>query len=172
MMNKAEIENQIRTLTETMYETGYTRGLKERKEDDQDYKDGLEDGRMEAWETAKKIMLPSTDGGISAYDLDNMFKYSGNEFNILINYSASDAIKKIKKYEEKLIPNIYDEVIIRSKGSFYENDKAIVLDIDNDDITVLLPDRKTRVFKVDVLERTDKSFSTLPELFEYLKGDK
>lgn len=150
----------------------YNRGFEDGRRATIVYDDGYKKGLNDAWEAAKKIMLPSTKGGIPTYDLEDIFKYKGNEFNVLVNYSASDAIEKIKKYEEKLMPNIYDEVIIRSKGSFYENDKAIVLDVDNDDITVLLPDRKTGLYKVNALEITGKSFPNLPELFEYLKGDK
>ena len=99
MMNKAEIENQMRNLTEIMYEIGYARGLKERKEEDQDYKDGLEDGRMEAWEAAKKIVLGTDDGGLTDAEIKTIFNKTF--VGVLVENTATEVVAKIQEYEEK-----------------------------------------------------------------------
>jgi hypothetical protein len=99
MMNKAEIENKIHNLVGIMYETGYARGLKERKEDDQDYKDGLEDGRMEAWEAANKIILGNTNGGLTDAEIKKIFNKTF--VGVLVENTATEVITKIREYEKK-----------------------------------------------------------------------
>lgn len=142
----------------------YNRGFEDGRRATIVYDDGYKKGLNDAWEAAKKICK------LTGKEVETLFPNSREI--VLFDYTPSEAIKILEEYKKKSILNIYDEVIIRSKGSFYENDKAIVLDVDNDDITVLLPDRKTGLYKVNALEITGKSFPNLPELFEYLKGDK
>lgn len=98
MMDKAEIENKMHNLIGIMYETGYSRGLKERKEEDQDYKDGLEDGRMEAWEAAKKIILGTDDGGLTDAEIKKIFDKTF--VGVLVENTATEVITKIREYEE------------------------------------------------------------------------
>ena len=95
-MNKVEIENQMHNLIGIMYETGYSRGLKERKEDDQDYKDGLEDGKILIWQFIGKL------GKLTIGESRKIFgdKYD-NFYKITYDYSPSEFIAKIKEYEKK-----------------------------------------------------------------------
>lgn len=82
---------------------------------DEAYKKGVNDGSLDikiriegayqkglsdAWEAAKKIVLSTDEGGLSVHDL---FKIFGNDASryALKNYSVSEAIKKIKEYEEE-----------------------------------------------------------------------
>lgn len=58
---------------------------------DIDYKDGLEDGRMEAWECAKKIYKMTAEEVIAIF----------GGCSLWVEYSASEAIAKIKEYEDK-----------------------------------------------------------------------
>lgn len=93
------IEQQIHDFAEQMYTAGYEDGWRKRNDDDQDYKDGLADGMIEAWECAKKLMLSTEDGGIDPQKVEEIFGYS--YYYVLQNDSASEAIAKIKEYEEK-----------------------------------------------------------------------
>ena len=72
----------------------YQRGLSEGN--DIGYKDGVKDGRNEAWETARKIVTWPDRSLINSdtFDLD-----PGE--SIFAKYSASEAIAKLKAYEEK-----------------------------------------------------------------------
>ncbi len=78
-------------------EESYQRGLSEGN--DIGYKDGVIDGRNEAWEAARKIIrMPEGD-------LLNIFTecYSAvcTALQVLLKYDASEAIAKLKAYEEK-----------------------------------------------------------------------
>lgn len=59
------------------------------------YQKGLDD----AWACARKIMLNESDGGLPIKELDKIF--AKGSYCILTDFSASEAIEKIKKYEEK-----------------------------------------------------------------------
>jgi len=76
----------------------YNRGYKDAEKKynaDLDYKDGLEDGRMEAWECAKKINNMTMDECEKVF---GEYRYFGT---IAHNLSASEATAKIKEYEQK-----------------------------------------------------------------------
>ena len=80
----------------------YRRGYKDAEKkhnSDLDYKNGLEDGRMEAWECARKIMLNMADGGIGHDAFISIFGEDLFDYDVLKNLSASEAIAKIKEYE-------------------------------------------------------------------------
>jgi hypothetical protein len=85
------------------YENGYKNGKnavmnesEEKHNSDLDYKDGLEDGRMEAWECARKIVE------MSEYDRKwNVFTKCDDGEYPFVKYTASEAIAKIKEYEQK-----------------------------------------------------------------------
>ena len=65
------------------------------RENDADYKDGLDDGRMEAWECVRKIFH------MSQRDIEKMV--GGTDFgdlNIIYEMSAPEAIKMIREYEK------------------------------------------------------------------------
>lgn len=97
---KAEIEKQIHKLAEHMYEIGYEDGRKENtKIADAGYSHGLND----AWECAKKIYGMDRD--------TRMIALVFNEYETVFdNYSASEAIEKIKEYEKKQIDQMYDDL--------------------------------------------------------------
>ena len=63
---------------------------------DRTYENGLED----AWECAKKICLCKEDGGISNGELLEIFKV-GSDYTALKKYTASEAIAKLKAYEQR-----------------------------------------------------------------------
>lgn len=96
-MTKEEMEQQIHDFAEMMYKVGYEDGLAEGIKDT--YNKGLND----AWECARKIVLSSTRGGMPlSVIVDEIFDdCCNNELNVLANYSASEAIAKIKEYEEQ-----------------------------------------------------------------------
>lgn len=70
------------------YRRGYADAEKKHNSD-LDYKNGLEDGRMEAWECAKKIYK------MTASEIITVFGGCSN----WVDYSVDEAIEKIEKYE-------------------------------------------------------------------------
>ena len=78
---------------------------KEQSIADKAYQSGLSD----AWEAARKIVCLISDGGFTQDLLDSIFG-SHNHQSIMAQYSASDAIEKISKYEPPEQTQIGDEV--------------------------------------------------------------
>ena len=60
------------------------------------YKDGVKDGRSEAWEAAKKLFSTMAES-----DIEKAFPIEWNSggFNALINLQPQEAIAKLKAYE-------------------------------------------------------------------------
>ena len=85
-------------LLESERNSEYQRGLNEGN--GIGYKDGVNDGQHEAWKAARKIVLSPDEEGISALDLIAIFG-KGSAYNVFKNYTASEAIAKLKAYEEK-----------------------------------------------------------------------
>lgn len=84
------------------YESGYEVGQKKREKDDQDYKDGLEDGKILIWQFIGKL------GKLTIGESRKIFgdKYD-NFYKIAYDYSPSEFIAKIKEYEDKQkAPNV------------------------------------------------------------------
>lgn len=83
-----------------------------------------EEGLNDAWEMARKIRLYPSDGGISIEDLGKIF---GNQthYDILRDYSAQEAIEKIKAWEDKNEIKVGDEVV------YSDGIKGIVVGISN-----------------------------------------
>lgn len=104
-MNRAvsEIQTKMKTWTdagiELAYNSGYEQGCKDRDEiyteDKEDYNRGLND----AWECARKIVSPNA---IPHSTLEKIFGYKcylSSDF--IEKYSVSEAIAKVKEYEDK-----------------------------------------------------------------------
>ena len=64
-----------------------------------EYQQGLDD----AWECAKRIVLTKTDVNCPYFTADELIKIFGycTSQNVLCTYSASEAIEKVKAYEEQ-----------------------------------------------------------------------
>ena len=67
---------------------------------DDAYQKGVEDGRNETWEAAKKIEFGISNGGITTDVMMEIFgTYIPNK--VLRKFTAAEAIAKLKAYEEK-----------------------------------------------------------------------
>ena len=62
------------------------------------YNKGLND----AWELAKKIVLPDKDGGMKISEIKNVFKINHVDVNdILRNFTPQEALAKLEAYEKE-----------------------------------------------------------------------
>ena len=67
---------------------------------DEAYQRGVEDGRNETWEAARKVALNSNDGGLCIEDLDEIFDcYTLQQ--VFKRHTAQQTIAKLKAYEEQ-----------------------------------------------------------------------
>ena len=128
------IKKQAQELIEHVYQRGYTAGKEESKLSIEQAAALIEQGRNEAWEATKKIYLAVSKGGLSGDTIVSLFgAVTCNE--VITNFSASEAIEKIKAYEEKKqeednIIHIGDEVVMKEHIPSEINGKAIVIAID------------------------------------------
>ena len=94
----------VEALSSSVYQRGYKNGIADgnindgtfAKKIEEAYKNGLND----AWGCARKIMLNKVNGGLPTEEHSKIFGYVAT-FEVLKNYTASEAIAKIKEYEEK-----------------------------------------------------------------------
>ena len=93
------------------YETGYKDG---KKEGDEKLKEAYQNGLNDAWECARKLSLSSVDdGGLDETVIEKLF--GCRAYYVVRDTSPSEAIAKIKEYEEKLKADeikVGDEVVI------------------------------------------------------------
>ena len=98
-MNK-EIEKRIHEFAEQMYNAGCAdTGLAYADILEQNRKKAYENGLNDAWECARKITLSACDGGIAIESFKEVF--GATYYNVIKDCSPSEAIAKIKEYEEK-----------------------------------------------------------------------
>ena len=96
-----------------------------------------EDGLNDAWKAARRIFAPKCKGGLNVVEINQIF-FNNNPRglnNVFDDYSALEAVTKIKEYEEEQKEaaeiKVGDEVI-------YDREKCIVTAIANGGYTVML----------------------------------
>lgn len=99
------------------------------------YEKGLNDGRNEVWELAKKIVLNQQYGGLSIGELKKIFGF-GSPTEILRRYTLQEALAKLEAYEKE-----QNEIKV---GDIVYNDdtmeEGVVTHIDNDEVFMLYDD--------------------------------
>ena len=128
---------------------------------DKTYEDGLND----AWECARKIVLSSTRGGMPLSVIDEIFDCCNNELNVLANYSASEAIAKIKEYEEQ-----ENEIHVGDEVRHF-NSLGVVVKANNYSICVLTIDRNYITVDKMNLEKTGRYFPQIEEVLEQIRNE-
>ena len=87
------------------YDRGYKQGYKDGNYDKEffcnlNFEHGTNKGLDDAWELVRKLRHPSYEDTYSDDEKRDIFGYVSSD-SILTNLSASEAIKKVKEYEEK-----------------------------------------------------------------------
>ena len=157
------------------YDRGYKQGYKDGKTDvvTTSYEKGLND----AWEAARKIMLSKSNGGLGYEVVLKIFQQAyitGTEhFDILRERSASEAIAKIKEYEEQAKEEEEEGFKVGDEVTS-DVQRFIVLGIDAGGWYHLwcLDNGLTydTICSKD-LRKTGRSFPDLVELFKQMKGE-
>jgi len=161
-------EPDIEKAREEEYEKGYQDATAKISSDEQAiaekaYQSGLND----AWKAARKIACAGAHGG---YHIDTKIHIFGaaDYSYILANYNASEAIEKIRQYEQEKEQQIQvgDEVILDGR-------KYVVLVVDEDGIPekLLEPDGYTLTLTTDVkLPKTGRRFPEIAAVLEKMRG--
>ena len=105
---------------------------------DEAYQKGLEDGRNETWEAAKKVVLCADEGGLSIEKLNKIFDCFTIQ-QVFRRYTVSEVIEKLKAYEEK--QKAEDEIMVGDEVRDNDGETYVITCI-NDDGTfdALYPD--------------------------------
>lgn len=144
-LNADYVNEHFGELQDTAYKSGVTDGLDI----------GLNTGRNEAWEAAKKIADYSIAGKLrEALDTDTIPFY---------RYTAEEAIEKIKAYEEKQAAEIKigDEVTATHGAS-----TSVVIGFGSGSANLWYPDGTIGQYPVDKLKKTGRHFPQIAEMLE------
>lgn len=125
-----------------------------------------EDGLNEAWEAARKIVCLSPDSGYSAGELLEIFK-TGIESDILEQNTATEAIAKINKYENRI--EVGDEVI-DSDGTLEK--KSVVVRVSGTGITIMEGDGTVSRWKKEGFKKTGRHFPQIKEVLKQIQEGK
>lgn len=173
---------EVATCVRNAYDRGYKQGYKDGYEeghhygeidgvmnvqtDEVSYQRGLED----AWECVKKITYEKTEGGFDFRELKEIFNGRILLLEILQNYSATKAIKKIRKYEESQKTD--DEIKV---GDEVDHDglKCVVVKVWQDCICTISQVGTTPSYTdKSVLKKTGRHFDAIEKLYEEMKNEK
>lgn len=166
------IETAIHTLLVHMDEVDVGVGYDE----DELTRPAYEQGLTDAWELAKKVVLPVRPHSrtFTAQDLNNIFGIDGYE-NVLSQCSASEAIAKFQKYEEEqknadVELKVGDEIEIRAESSI---PKMVVTQIDNQYISTVDAKGDTRCIckNTTTFVKTGRHFPQIEEMLKQMKGE-
>lgn len=165
--------------TMTEYDRGYNKGYNNRKieeefEKSNDYEQGLND----AWELTRKLIISDYDGAYSAKDMRDIWKHGGF-LSILKDFTAQQALEKLKKYEEQKKEKIEKAEIHVGDEIYSEltNCKAVVQRIDTWNRYQCF-DNKGSQFVIDeqifneCWVKTGKNYPQIIEILKQMKGDK
>lgn len=159
------IRKQASELIEQAYQRGFKAGENSRIDECAKALDeAVIAGRNEAWEAAEKVWSCAHSERRKIFGVDT---YSDGAVDIFKDFSASEAIEKIKAYEEKKQEEdeikVGDEVIYNCGN---DKDKATVIDIDVDVLHLLTENGCYISEEFKDVKKTGRHF---PEIAEVLK---
>lgn len=161
-----DLEQVRKEAYEKGYENGFVAGhLKAEKSGQSFYKGGYQRGLADAWDAARKLMLDTNHGGLTNYEIEEIFGV--DEEQTLINYSASEVIKEIWEYEqaqkekEEQI-HVGDEVITASG-------KAVVTGVGPVFFEYFYADGSHGYDKVKNVKKTGRHFPEIAEVLQKMK---
>ena len=157
------IEKELQDYTDAVYRSGYEEG---RDSNDYSAKKTYEaylKGINDAWECAEII------SNMEWEDLQKAFHYEGNLENILLHFTASEAMQKIKDYEERKTEEIKvgDEVYDK-----YNPYPRVVASINEQDMADLIDARgNAHSDSVFCIKKTGRHFPQIAEVLEQMRKE-
>lgn len=129
-----------------------------------------EDGLNEAWECAKKIEAPTVEGGLSGQELAQIFKDGATLYKVFKNYSAREAVTRIKEYEEEQQKKAAE---IKIGDEVTDNDgwNGVVTCIspDGEYLVVTLQDGSALRWEKEHFKKTGRHFPQIAEVLKQIK---
>ena len=166
---------EVATCVRNAYDRGYKQGYKDGYEEGHHYGeiDGVmnvqidevsyQRGLNDAWECVKKITYEKTEGGLDFKELKEIFDGKILLHEILQNYSATKAMKKIREYEESSKAD--DEIKVGDEVDHYGL-KCVVIKVWQDCICTISQVGTTPSYTdKSVLKKTGRHFDQIEKLF-------
>lgn len=127
-----------------------------------------EDGLNEAWECTRKMVCTPEKGGYTWSALEQIFN-TRSLSNIINTYTASEAISKIKEYEEE--QKKAAEIKIGDEVTDYGEWKGVVTWIspDGEYLVVTLQDGSALRWKKEGFKKTGRHFSQIEEVLKQMQ---
>lgn len=171
MKDHRQIDGLIRQMTECLenaYNRGYKQGNDCLKENIQTHSDNAyEQGLKDAWGCARLIELDENEGGLDVKTIKEIFGM--NYHQVFLEYSASEAIAKIREFREKHTKEIKvgDEVYSETYG-----EKGVVTKVwDNSDIIILSSNSSMIRTPKNKVKKTGKHYDEMEQLLEKMRGE-
>lgn len=157
------------------YDRGYKQGYKDGNYDKEffcnlNFEHGTNKGLDDAWECLKKIIFEKDDGGLTFGEIAKIFDGKCLSTEILENYSASEAIAKIKEYEEKQKQDD-DEVKVGDEVVWNDHVKGIVIEISDCNLRGFTSRLCPFEWRKEFCRKTGRHFDQIAEVLEQLKGE-
>ena len=165
------LENEIIEAVQDKYREGYENGKSLIKLEElfgKGFQDGKEEGMRVAWQAARKISLPTKNGGLSTDALDEIFG-SVDDIDILRTWGPEEVIAKIKVYEENQIDN--EEIKVGDEVEYSNGIKGIVSRIGGGAINVMWSDGSCGYYPIGTLKMTGTHYPSLDRIFELLRNE-
>ena len=130
------------------------------------YKLGYENGLNDAWDAARKIVLSREDGGLFEYEARKSVFGCGN-YMALKNYSASEAIKKIRQYEQE-----QEDFKVGNEVINDEDIRGATVDMDDYLLYVLDENGVIQAWPREDVVKTGRHFSEIAEVLRKMQEEK
>lgn len=163
------MKRQAQELIEQAYNRGYAAGYFKAENDyhaktEDDRQSSYELGLNMAWEAVRKIIGYTAD----ALSCENLIKLFGtDDYDIIMqHFSASEAISKIKAYEEKKQEK--DEIKVGDEVIYHDDKGVVVLVANNGKAISIMSADGGWMIRADS-EEVVKTGRTFPEIVEVLK---
>ena len=158
-----------------LFENGYDQGYEDGKaatpftDTEEAKKTAYEQGLNDAWDAAKKLCQSVKYGGIEEY-CSEIFEITPFETFDVFDYTASEAIAKIKVYEDK---QKQDAEIKVGDEVTHDGAKFIVLNIDSQTSVYCLDTRgRTPIFtNIHNLTKTGRHFGQIAEVLKQMNRE-
>lgn len=165
------VKQDAETIRKEAYDKGYQDatvkiGSDEQAVAEKAYQKGLND----AWDAARKILLSKEDGGLLEYDERKAVFGYGNYFLVLKKCSASEAVEKIRQYEqEQEQPMQVGDEVVGGKGG-----RGIITKIsdDSDHFNVMWENGSTGYYMIGDFKKTGRHFPEIVEVLRKMREEK
>lgn len=164
---KEETKKVINELAYQVYHAGYVDGKEDACENPKFQSTAYQTGLEDAWECARRIVLDEYENSIGGFELYDIFE-TANCNHILKEYSVSEAMAKIKKYDENKsnqtnnIIEVGDE--INFKGELY-----VVTKSKTNTIECFDKNGNWMSIGINCVSKTGRKFSDIQEILELMR---